>query len=137
MTLHSVLVHLPLPLMAAAALLDAWSLGGRAEREAGQGEAWKHSRLAVGLALLAAGAAGFTGLSARRTLPAAVPGASMPWDIHVTWAVVLLIVVAGLGAVRLGVVGPQWTRIPRRALLLDLVLLALLATILVTGLRIS
>lgn len=131
-TLHTLLVWFPAPMLVLALLLDVLDMSASAEGGVGR----RGRRLvagAVGIVVLAS----FTGLGARRTLPAAVPGSPMPpWDVHVNWAVVLLIPVLAVGFVRIRAVGGPWRRAPGRLLLLDLALLVLVSAITATGLRI-
>ncbi|MFW6199958.1 MAG: hypothetical protein ACOC8K_05245 [Gemmatimonadota bacterium] len=132
MTPHGVLVWLPAPLLLLALLFDVLALSGRGEAGVGP---WGRRLVAAALGVLALAA--FTGFGARRTLPASVPGSPMPpWDVHVNFAVILVIVILGVGVVRIRAVGGRWKESPHRVVLLDLVLLLLVSAVMVTGLRI-
>ncbi|MDX1567890.1 MAG: hypothetical protein R3223_08825, partial [Longimicrobiales bacterium] len=83
MTFHDILVWLPTPLLLLALLLDVLDMSG-----SGKGGRSPWGRRLVAAALVVVALAAFTGLSARRTLPASVPGSPMPpWDVHVNFAV--------------------------------------------------
>lgn len=129
MTSHSLLAFVPAPLLAAVLVLD---LMRERHRDARFGE-WVRPLVAVGLG--AAVLTAFTGLGARRRIASALPGGGTPWDGHVIWAVVLLVVLLAVGIARLRT---RWSGEGRRGwsvLLLDAVLLAVVLTITLTGVR--
>lgn len=130
MTAHSLIVMFPVPLLVAALALDLVDLrrSGAATGGAARG--------IVGGALAVVGLAAFTGLGARRSLPSAIPGLPMPWDVHVTWAVVLLFPIVGLGMIRIRASGASSPNAPFRSVLLDLALLLLVCAATLTGLRV-
>lgn len=131
MSFHNILVWVPTPLLALAAVLDALDLG------VAGGDGGRRGRLLVGATVGVLLLTAFTGLGARRRLPAPVPGTPMaPWDVHANSAVVLLVPLLVLGVLRIRAVGSRWKNASGRLVLLDLALLALASAIVVTGLRI-
>lgn len=121
-----------MPLVALAAVLDALDLS------APEGGSPRRGRLLVGATVGILLVTAFTGLGARRRLPASVPGSPMAaWDVHANLAVVLLVPVLVLALIRIRAVGPRWRQRPGRLILLDLGLLLLVSLIVSTGLRIS
>lgn len=131
MSFHTILVWIPTPLLALAAVLDGLELGRS------DGDGGRRGRLLVGSAVGVLLVTAFTGMGARRRLPAPVPGTPMaPWDVHANSAVVILVPLLVLGVIRIRAVGSRWKRATGRLVLLDLLLLALSSAIVVTGLRI-
>ena len=131
MSFHDFLVWIPAPLAAFAALADALDLGDSG------GAPGRRGRLLVGATVAVLLVTAFTGLGARRRLPASVPGSPMaPWDVHANLAVVLLVPALVLGFFRIRAVGAAWRDKPGRLVLLDLGLLLLVSVIVATGLRI-
>lgn len=131
MSSHDLLVWIPAPLLALAAVVDALDLS------APGGSSGRRGRLLVGATMALLLVTAFTGLGARRRLPASVPGSPMaPWDLHANLSVVLLVPVLVLAFFRIRAVGRGWRKRPGRLLLLDLGLLLLVSLIVSTGLRI-